>query len=405
MRIFGGACFAAATASLSRDARLAPSFAEPPSAATATAAAATATATASSNPSSPPFARHGLLISSFSDGVLASPPALSYLRLGLARSLAADLARRSEGGVRSSALHSPCNGPDVDALGRLEGADAAAAAAAAAAAEGGTAGDRDQAAGMALRAVLDAEAGAGGAARPRCRVLYVPTAMYALRADSSSSKGKQRQRARADGKKRRNQVVAAVEGLLRGGEGEACPFDVLACTLDLDDSSIKQPAGAEGDAAAFPRDGREALTDWRPHLVYVEGGNTFWLRHCIEKGDWAGLLADSCTGPDAATYVGKSAGAIVAGGTVETACWKGWDDPGVVPGKGTYSDWVGCEGLGLAGEASIFPHMDDVWEELVVEKKGEMGDAGGHVRCLREWEACCINGENGEVFVVGALTD
>ena len=77
MRIFGGACFAAATASLSRDARLAPSFAEPPSAATA---ATAATATASSNPSSPPFARHGLLISSFSDGVLASPPALSNKR-------------------------------------------------------------------------------------------------------------------------------------------------------------------------------------------------------------------------------------------------------------------------------------------------------------------------------------
>ena len=95
----------------------------------------------------------------------------------------------------------------------------------------------------------------------------------------------------------------------------------------------------------------------------------------------------------------------MAGKSIEPALWKGWDDPGVVPGKGTYSDWVGCEGLGLAGEASIFPHMDDVWEELVVEKKGEMGGAGGHVRCLREWEACCINGENGEVFVVGALTD
>ena len=28
-------------------------------------------------------------------------------------------------------------------------------------------------------------------------------------------------------------------------------------------------------------------------------------------------------------YVGASAGAIVAGKSIETALWKGWDDPGV----------------------------------------------------------------------------
>ena len=120
------------------------------------------------------------------------------------------------------------------------------------------------------------------------------------------------------------------------------------------------------DAAAFPRDGREALTDWRPHLVYVEGGNTFWLRHCIEKGDWAGLLADSCTGPDAATYVGKSAGAIVAGGTVETACWKGWDDP-KAGGELEEIEWTTArmKVMGLAPNRAFFPHYDAQWEGLV----------------------------------------
>lgn len=69
--------------------------------------------------------------------------------------------------------------------------------------------------------------------------------------------------------------------------------------------------------------GEEALTTWEPHIVYVEGGNTFWLQHCIEKGNWGSLLKSACTGPDAcAVYIGKSAGAIVAGALVETATWK-----------------------------------------------------------------------------------
>ena len=67
----------------------------------------------------------------------------------------------------------------------------------------------------------------------------------------------------------------------------------------------------------------EALTTWAPHIVYVEGGNTFWLQHCLEKGNWDEPLRKACVGPDAASlYIGKSAGAIIAGTTVETATWK-----------------------------------------------------------------------------------
>jgi peptidase E len=66
-----------------------------------------------------------------------------------------------------------------------------------------------------------------------------------------------------------------------------------------------------------------ALTRWAPHIVYVEGGNTFWLQHCLEKGNWAPRIKAACTGPDAtAIYIGKSAGMIIAGATVETATWK-----------------------------------------------------------------------------------
>ena len=66
----------------------------------------------------------------------------------------------------------------------------------------------------------------------------------------------------------------------------------------------------------------EALTNWNPHLIYVEGGNTFWLKHCMDKGDWGPVIQKACIGTNAAVYCGKSAGAIVGGQLVETATWK-----------------------------------------------------------------------------------
>jgi peptidase E len=42
----------------------------------------------------------------------------------------------------------------------------------------------------------------------------------------------------------------------------------------------------------------------------------------MDKGMWTSRIISACTGPNAAVYCGKSAGAIVAGSTVETATWK-----------------------------------------------------------------------------------
>merc|ERR1712071_531115 len=104
------------------------------------------------------------------------------------------------------------------------------------------------------------------------------------------------------------------------------------------------PFGSE-DTSLFPTNGKEAINEWAPHLIYVEGGNTFWLQHCIEKGNWGPLLLDACTGEDAAVYCGKSAGAIIAGKMMETATWKGWDDPSVIEGRERYEDWKDVPGL------------------------------------------------------------
>ena len=70
------------------------------------------------------------------------------------------------------------------------------------------------------------------------------------------------------------------------------------------------------------QDGKEAFQLWKPNLIYVQGGNTFWLYHCIEKGGWGPHIIKACTGDDAAVYCGTSAGAIIMGQSIATACWK-----------------------------------------------------------------------------------
>jgi peptidase E len=152
--------------------------------------------------------------------------------------------------------------------------------------------------------------------------------------------------------------------------------------------------------ATDAQDDRMALSEWNPHLIYVEGGNTFWLQHCIEKGNYSALITEACTGPNGSVYCGKSAGAIVAGKSIETATWKGWDDPSVVPGRERYDQWIGCMGFGFVGDQSFFPHYGSEWADLVKEKtaSGSMSDT----ICLREEDVCCIVGELGSRIVLGS---
>jgi len=141
-----------------------------------------------------------------------------------------------------------------------------------------------------------------------------------------------------------------------------------------------------------------ALTDWSPHMIYVEGGNTFWLHHCMTKGDWADKIVAACSGPSGAVYCGKSAGAIIAGKHVETATWKQMDDPSVVPGMEEYEDWAGVSGLSLCGDLSIFPHMASKWEDLVEEKQKDIDDSAV---LLTDWDVCCISGDTKEATFIG----
>lgn len=314
-----------------------------------------------------PFLNHGLLFSSFSDGLCQNSQAQIFLKHGLAKALLLDQCAETEGNVESSVMHSPCNGPDIVMLNQLESVDAALE----------TIDNHDDP----MTIVAEMAATSSLSQNSELRFLYIPTAMYALRPDSINTPGKQRQRARADGKKRRDHIVSFLSNQILPDT-----FGICAVTMDLDDGSIKQPDGP--NSIPFPSNGKEALTNWKPHLVYVEGGNTFWLEHCVDKGDWGDLLTTLATNPGT-VYCGSSAGAILVGSRVETACWKGWDDPRIHPDRPSREDWVGVPGLDLIGGTSIFPHMDESWTELVAEKKQTLVD---NVVCIRDEDVLCVQG-------------
>ena len=58
-------------------------------------------------------------------------------------------------------------------------------------------------------------------------------------------------------------------------------------------------------------------------LVFVNRLSCFFSCSCFC------IYSCSCTCPVGGLYVGASAGAIVAGRSIRTAEWKGWDDPSI----------------------------------------------------------------------------
>lgn len=378
---------------------------------------------------------YGILISSFTDG-MTSHATQEFFKYSLASLLTMDTIIQTEEDIETSAKFSPCQGPDIDLLDQMELGDEMIQSQRSEEREHEEESseeslqsqdsnrDRVEKTRKMVQYLQNSISNNGRGGKKEIKVLYIPTAMYALRSDSNNSPGKQRQRARADGRKRRNQLVQYISDIFENSEedehhrGESdgllkLNVNILATTLDVDDGSIKQSVGSD-DASQFPKDGKEALTHWNPHVIYVEGGNTFWLHHCMTKPgkggeDWMQLVHDACcTGSSSnrpALYIGKSAGAILAGKYVETATWKGWDDPSVVPGKETYEDWLhdngetsDSSGLNFVGGASFFPHMSDDWLGLVDEKKDSLPQ-DGDLYCLQEWDACCVEGSTQDVYI------
>ena len=114
------------------------------------------------------------------------------------------------------------------------------------------------------------------------------------------------------------------------------------------------------------------------HCLWVTGGNTFFLwQHMRASGLDALIRRRLAAG---ALYVGCSAGAIVAGQSVSTALWKGWDDPGAAA-ETDWSDPANLQGLALVQDCSFFPHYDAEWAALVERERGALGHT---VVCLED---------------------
>jgi len=226
--------------------------------------------------SSSNWATHAILFASLSDGIIPNQGSRSFLRYALTNKLLYEQTAKKEDNIISSAEFSPCNGPDIQTIDSLETIDQLY--------ERGQKFTVDDFESNLESVNLWAEESLQYIKSETTndidiRVLYIPTASYALNQQSKNTPGKQRQRARADGKKRRTQLLNLLDAILNkssnsinGDDDSDIQFNLLAITLDLDDGSLKQPVGSDDASSLFPIDDKEAISTW-PHLIYVEGGN------------------------------------------------------------------------------------------------------------------------------------
>jgi len=140
---------------------------------------------------------------------------------------------------------------------------------------------------------------------------------------------------------------------------------------------------------------REAVGE--VEVIWVEMGNTFALRHHLWRT--GGDLLIRVLMDDGALYVGNSAGAIVSGRSIQTAFWKGWDDPkagGSITDNSR--DW---EGLDLLNGASVFPHANGEFslERWQNQQRAKHGHETLEVIPIADGEGVAL--ENGQLtFVV-----
>ena len=185
---------------------------------------------------------------------------------------------------------------------------------------------------------------------------------------NSKSRGEQRRRARYDAKQ--DLKVLAEE------------FQVSECKmLELDSSTL-----SAGDIITALR---------QSNILYVAGGNTFYLQHHLLRSLFWPIFKDHIATASNFVYVGASAGAIVAGNSIETAYWKGWDDP-TACGALT-EEWTPerKEGAKLVPDESFFMHYDpDIHTELV-EQSSRRFEGSISVRTVKN-NAALIYGEKEE---------
>lgn len=178
-------------------------------------------------------------------------------------------------------------------------------------------------------------------------LVYIPTAKYIYNNDSTKSKGEQRRKARYEAKQKINLLSNSLS--------------IDSCVLlELDDPKLN------------PSKLNEIVKN--ACIIYIEGGNTFYLqKYLIETKFWdiakPYLFGSSPLEKPQCLYIGASAGAIVLGKSIETAYWKGWDDPNAAGNEYVWTKDK-LSGASLIKDTSFFMHYDDSkYHSLVTERK------------------------------------
>lgn len=121
-------------------------------------------------------------------------------------------------------------------------------------------------------------------------------------------------------------------------------------------------------------------------IIYVEGGNTFYLLKYVRASGFDSLVKDFLE--RGGVYVGSSAGSIIAGPTIETSNWKYADKNDV-----GLKELGGMELVPFA----IAPHID---ETNINETKAEAAKVGYAVAALNDHQAVVV--DDARIEVVGA---
>jgi len=122
-------------------------------------------------------------------------------------------------------------------------------------------------------------------------------------------------------------------------------------------------------------------------IIYVEGGNTFYLLKYVRESGFAKLVKEFLD--RGGVYVGVSAGSMIAGPNIETANWKHAD-----------RNIVGLKDLAAMNLApfAIAPHIDGTNIEATKEEAAKVGYP---VIALSDKQAVLVDGETTRVVGSG----
>lgn len=146
--------------------------------------------------------------------------------------------------------------------------------------------------------------------------------------------------------------------------------EVLDLGMELIEVDLKDP-----DKSAI----KEKLK--KADVIYVNGGNTFYLLDWVRKSGFADYIRKLVE--EGKVYIGVSAGSIIAGPNIDISGWGPYGDPNTI-------NLLDTSGLNLVSFA-ISPHFTET-ERPVLENK--LREADYPVIALTDEQVMLINGNN-----------